>query len=212
MEIPNYDRNNDVKTNFKRLYPCMPKQTFRMLLVGPSGCGKTNLLIHLLKKPLIYFDRIYLYAKNLEQIKYQDLIKDFIPISKQVGYEVIQYSNDKITPIKELDNESQKVIIFDDYVCEKNQNSIVDYLIQGRHKNCSVIYLSQSFYKTPKDIRLNCSHFCIYDVPSKNEIGLITRELGVTKEQYGRATNKQYSFLYVDKPSKQVKRNFYGNI
>ena len=212
MEIPNYDRNNDVKTNFKRLYPCMPKQTFRMLLVGPSGCGKTNLLIHLLKKPLIYFDRIYLYAKNLEQIKYQDLIKDFIPISKKVGYEVIQYSNDKITPIKELDNESQKVIIFDDYVCEKNQNSIVDYLIQGRHKNCSVIYLSQSFYKTPKDIRLNCSHFCIYDVPSKNEIGLITRELGVTKEQYGRATNKQYSFLYVDKPSKQVKRNFYGNI
>ena len=98
MEIPNYDRNNDVKTNFKRLYPCMPKQTFRMLLVGPSGCGKTNLLIHLLKKPLIYFDCIYLYAKNLEQIKYQDLIKDFTPISKQVGYEVIQYSNDKIIP------------------------------------------------------------------------------------------------------------------
>ena len=36
------------------------------------------------------------------------------------------------------------------------------------------------FYKTPKDIRLHCSHFCIYDVPSKNEVGLITRELGVT--------------------------------
>ena len=212
MEIPNYDRNNDVKTNFKQLYPYMPKQAFRMLLVGPSGCGKTNLLIHLLKKPLIYFDCIYLYAKNLEQVKYQDLIKDFTPISKQVGYDVIQYSNDKIIPVKELDNESQKVIIFDDYVCEKNQNSIVDYLIQGRHKNCSIIYLSQSFYKTPKDIRLNCSHFCIYDVPSKNEIGLITRELGVTKEQYERATNKPYSFLYVDKRSKKVKRNFYGNI
>ena len=212
MEIPNYDRNNDVKTNFKRLYPCMPKQTFRMLLVGPSGCGKTNLLIHLLSKPLIFYDCIYLYAKNIEQDKYQDLIKEFILISKEVGCDVIQYSNDKITPVKELDNKSQKVIIFDDYVCEKNQNSIVDYLIQGRHKNCSIIYLSQSFYKTPKDIRLNCSHFCIYDVPSKNEIGLITRELGVTKEQYKKATNKQYSFLYVDKPSKQVKRNFYGNI
>ena len=212
MEIPNYDRSNDVKTNFKRLYRYMPKQVFRMLLVGPSGCGKTNLLIHLLKKPLIYFDCIYLYAKNLEQGKYQDLIKDFTPISKQVGYDVIQYSNDKIIPVKELDNESQKVIIFDDYVCEKNQNSIVDYLIQGRHKNCSIIYLSQSFYKTPKDIRLNCNHFCIYDVPSKNEIGLITRELGVTKEQYEKATNKPFSFLYIDQPSKKVRRNFYGNI
>ena len=105
---------------------------------------------------------MYLYAKNLEQIKYQDLIKDFIPISKQVGYDVIQYSNYKIIPVKELDGESQKVVILrNDYVCEKNQNSIVDYLIQGRHKNCSIIYLSQSFYKTPKDIRLNCSHFCI---------------------------------------------------
>ena len=210
MEIPNYDRNNDVKTNFKRLYPYMPKQTFRMLFVGPSGCGKTNLLIHLLSEPLIFYDCIYLYAKKLEQVKYQDLIKDFIPISEEVRYEVIEYSNDKI--IKELDNGSQKVIIFDDYVCEKNQNSIVDYLIQGRQKNCSIIYLSQSFYKTPKDIRLNCSHFCIYDVPSKNEIGLITRELGVTKEQYEKATNKPFSFLYLDKPSKKVKRNFYGNI
>ena len=154
---------------------------------------------------------MYLYAKNLEQVKYQDLLKDFIPISKQFGYDVIQYSNDKIIPVKELDSESQKVVIFDDSVCEKNF-SIVDYLIQGRHKNCSIIYLSQSFYKTPKDIRLNCSHFRIYDVPSKEEVGLITRELGVTKEQYEKATNKPYAFLYVDKPLKNVKRNFYGNI
>ena len=114
MEIPNYDRNNDINTNFKQLYSYMPKQAFRMLLVGPSGCGKTNLLIHLLKKPLIYFDCICLYAKNLEQVKYQDLIKDFIPISKQVGYDVIQYGNDKIIPVKELDSESQKVVIFND--------------------------------------------------------------------------------------------------
>ena len=46
------------------------------------------------------------------------------------------------------------IIIFDDYVCEKNQRQIVDYFIEGRHKNCSVIYRSQSFYKTPRDIRL----------------------------------------------------------
>ena len=32
---------------------------------------------------------------------------------------------------------------------KKNQRETVDYFIQGRHKNCSVIYLSQSFYKTP---------------------------------------------------------------
>ena len=38
-----------------------------------------------------------------------------------------------------------------------------------RHKNCCVIYLSQSYYKTPKDIRLNCSHYIIFESPTKRE-------------------------------------------
>lgn len=42
-------------------------------------------------------------------------------------------------------DDNQKVVIFDDYVCEKNQRQLIDYFIQGRHKNCSVIYLSKSF-------------------------------------------------------------------
>ena len=45
--------------------------------------------------------------------------------------------------------DNQKVVVFDDYVCDKNQRQIIDYFIQGRHKNCSVIYLSKSCYKTP---------------------------------------------------------------
>ena len=155
----------------------MPANIFRMLLCSPSGMGKTNLLCHMLKK-LLYFDKIYLYAKNLEQQKYQNLMKQFDLISKKVGYNIIECSNDVIIPVNELDNESQKIIIFDDFVCEKNQKPLINYFIQGRHKNCSVIYLSQSFYKTPKDIRLNSSHFCIYDFPSNNERSLICRELG----------------------------------
>ena len=83
----------------------------------------------------------------------------------------MEVSNDEILPITHLPYEdNQKIIIFDDYVCEKNQREIVDYFIQGRHKNCSVIYLSQSFYKTPRDIRFNCSHYCIYEFPSAREI------------------------------------------
>ena len=117
-----------------------------------------------------------------------------------------------IIPVGDLDSDSQKVVIFDDFVCDKNQRPLIDYFIRGRHKNCSVIYLSQSFYKTPKDIRLNCSHFCIYEFPSSNEKSLITRELNVSKQQYERATQGPYSFLYIDKPMKQIKRNFYGRI
>ena len=113
-------------------------------------------------------------------------------------------SNDKIIPINNLDYEdNQKIIIFDDYVCEKNQREIVDYFIQGRHKNCSVIYLSQSFYKTLRDIRLNCSHYCIYEFPSSRERNTISSEHGVDKEKFKKATKKPFSFLYVDKPRKK---------
>ena len=212
MEIPNYDIKDDFVTNYKQLYTFMPDKNFRMLVAGPSNVGKTNTILHILMKPLAYYDKLYLYAKNLEQGKYHYLTKTFDEISKRVGYNVLECSNDNIIPVSEMDSDSQKVVIFDDFVCEKNQAPLIDYFIRGRHKNCSVIYLSQSFYKTPKDIRLNCSHFCIYYFPSENERSLITRELSCTMDQYDKATNKQYSFLYVDKPSKKVKRNFYGNI
>ena len=166
MEIPNYDTNTKNK-KFKQLLPFMPNDTFRMLICGNSGSGKTNLLYHMLIEPLLHYDEIHLYAKNLEQEKYQNLMNKMNEISREVDYEIITVSNDKIIPITHLPYEdNQKIIIFDDYVCEKNQSEIVDYFIQGRHKNCSVIYLSQSFYKTPKDIRLNCSHFCIFEFPS----------------------------------------------
>ena len=73
MEITNY--HGDTKNKkFRQLYPFMPKDTFRMLICGNSGSGKTNLLYHMLIEPLHYYDEIYLYAKNLEQEKYQNLI------------------------------------------------------------------------------------------------------------------------------------------
>ena len=93
-------------------------------------------------------------------------------------------SNDKTTPVKEMGyNNGQILVINDDYVCDKNQKDIVDYFIQGRHYNCSVIYLTQSYDKTPKDVRINCSHFRIYDFPSSGERGRMSREIGVDKEK-----------------------------
>ena len=213
MEIPNYDSNIDKTNSYKQLYQFMPGDIFRLLIVGNSSSGKTNLLYHILMKPLVFYDQIHLYAKNLEQDKYQNMIKIFDEISQSVGYNVLVCSNDDIVPVENLmDNTAQKIVIFDDFVCDKNQKPLIDYFIRGRHKNCSIIYLSQSFYGTPKDIRLNCSHFCVYEFPSSNERNLISRELGVDKDQYINATNKPYSFLYVDKPKKLIRRNFYGKI
>jgi len=125
----------------------------------------------------------------------------------------LEVSNDEIQPVSEMNGNNQKLVIFDDFVCEKNQAPLIDYFIRGRHKNCSVIYLSQSYYKTAKDIRLNCSHFCIYEFPSANEKSLICRENNVDKKLSEKTANdpykkNSYSFLYIDKPRKFTAKNF----
>ena len=78
----------------------MPSNTFRMLICGPSGCGKTNALMHVLYI-LLYYDKIYLYSKNLEQPKYPGLVNTFAPISRECGYDVVEASNDEILPLED---------------------------------------------------------------------------------------------------------------
>ena len=104
MKIPNYDLASGAN-NYKQLQNYMPSDTFRMLMCGPSGCGKTNTLMHMLYN-LLYFDKIYLFSKKLQQPKYRQLLGTFRPISKGVGYDVIKESNDEIVPVEDLDDES----------------------------------------------------------------------------------------------------------
>ena len=132
MKIPNYDSISESDSNFRRLLPYMPSNTFRMLMCGPSGCGKTNTLMHILYN-LLYFDKIFLFSKYLEQPKYRKLLETFRTISEEVGYDVIEASNDEIVPLEELDDDNQKIVIFDDFVCERNQKPLVQYFIGGRH-------------------------------------------------------------------------------
>ena len=66
---------------FKQLYKYMPKSYFSILICGNSGSGKTNLLYHVLMKPLVYYNQIHLYGKNLEQQKYGRMIETMNDIS-----------------------------------------------------------------------------------------------------------------------------------
>ena len=150
MKIPNYDPNFLTTTDYKQGHPCMPTDVFRMLICGPSNSGKTNILLHMLYK-LLEYDKVYLFSKNLHQNKYRALLQDFATkIDPKLGYEVIEAPGDEIIPLEELPVDNQKIVVFDDLVCESNQNAIINYFINGRHKNCSVIYLTQTFYKVPR--------------------------------------------------------------
>ena len=115
------------------------------------GAAYVNKTINLLSYTCI--------KKKLEQEKYTHLSKNLERITKLNKIpidEILHRSNEEIKPISEMEEDrNQKVVIFDDYVCEMNQGDIINYFIQGRHKNYFVIYISQSYYKTPKDIRLH---------------------------------------------------------
>jgi len=206
MKIPNYDPGVS-KSNYVQGHPCMPEDVFRMLICGPSNSGKTNTLLHMIYE-LLEFDKIYLFSKNLHQNKYQDLLQKFDEeINPKVGYEIIEAYGDEIIPLEELPEYNQKIVVFDDLVCDSNQNKIINYFINGRHRNCCVIYLTQTFYKVPKNIRDNCSHFCIFRfLPKENK--LIADEIGVDHDTLDRATKKNYSFFYYDKPRKLMEKNF----
>ena len=130
MEIPNYNKKQTTN-NFKQLYDYMPDRCLRMLICGKSGCGKTNKVLHMLIKPLIYYDMIYLYSKHLEQVKYthlSEILERITEVNKIPIDEIFHSSNEEIIPISEMEDRNQKVVIFNDYVCEKKQNDIKNIL------------------------------------------------------------------------------------
>ena len=111
MLIPKYDNLiNKKKNNFKQLHNYVPSKNFRMLICGPSGSGKTNALVHMLLKPLIYYDKVYLYAKNIDQAKYQLLSNELNKVAKKNKFsidKIYEYSNNEIKDVDQLANKLQ---------------------------------------------------------------------------------------------------------
>ena len=73
------------------------------------------------------------------------------------------------------DKENKILIVFDDMIADmiqnKKLNSIVTELfIRGRKLNISLVFITQSYFKVPKDVRLNTTHFFIAKSPSKGEL------------------------------------------
>ena len=207
VKIPNYDTHSNEKP--KRRYNDYLDEDYRMLVAGASGSGKTNTVMHMLREPLTYYDKVYLYTRNPHQDKIQDLEKLMDRISQKVGYSVLEIkdSND-IMDTNEYPEGNRKIVIFDDLVNapEKVQSKIANHFTDGRHHQISPIYLSQSYYDTPQKLRLNCSHMILYTPPTKNHCNLIAKENMIDPGLFERLC--PYEFLFVDKEKKKVAKNF----
>ena len=72
INIDNYVNENKIEHNEK--WPYIPDHPYRIIIIGGSGSGKTNALINLINEQND-IDKIYLYARDLSEPKYEYLIK-----------------------------------------------------------------------------------------------------------------------------------------
>ena len=93
----------------------------------------------------------------------------------------MEYSNDMQDVYKNIEHynpgkERRVLIVFDDMIADminnKKLNPIVTELfIRGKEKlNISIVFITQSYFKVPKDVRLNSTHFFIIKIPNKREL------------------------------------------
>ena len=149
---------NENKIEHNKNWSYTSDHPYRVLIIGGSGSGKTNVLLNLTEnQPDI--DKIYLYAKDPYEVKFQYLINkregvgiDHVNDTKTF----IEYSNERQDVYKNIDEdnpdkENKILIVFDDMIADmihnKKLNSIVTELSsRGRKLNISLVFITQSYF------------------------------------------------------------------
>ena len=124
-----------------------------------------------------------MYTKDLYESKYQFLINK----RENIGLKhfndpkaFIEYSNDMQDIYKNInhynpDKENKILIVFDDMIADMINNKklnliVTELFIRDRNLSISLVFVAQSYFKVPKDVRLNTSHFFIMKIPIKREL------------------------------------------
>ena len=189
---------------------------FRMLIIGPSGSGKTNTLLHLIND-LNPIDKIYLYAKDLYEPKYEYLINK----REQVGiknlndpHAFIEYSDDMNDVLDDINNYSKNrdkkvLIVSDDMIADVEYNKnfkriIKDLFYRARKINLSIVFITQSYFRALKDARLNSTHYILMKIGNKKALESIVEEKSGNLDykdffkKFNYCTKEPYSFMTID--------------
>ena len=162
---------NENKTKHNKNWPYIPDHPYTILIKGGSGSEKTNVLLNLIVNRLD-IDKIYFYAKDLYESKYQYLINKREGAGKNHFKDLkafIEYSDDMCNIYRNInhynpDKEKKILIVFDDMTADMIQNEklnsiVTELFISGRKLNISLAFITQSYFKVPKYVRLNTTHF-----------------------------------------------------
>ena len=162
-------------------------------------------------------DKTYLYAKDLSKSKYEHLIKN----RENAGIEhlndskaFIECSNTMEDIYENINNYSLNrrkkiLIVFDDMIADimrnkKFQSLIKELFIRCRKLNISLVFITQSYFSVPKDVRLNSTHYLTMKINSRRELQNIATNHSADIDYqdfmkiYRKCTRKPYNFLTID--------------
>ena len=185
------------------------KTPFRALISGNSGSGKPSTVLSLIFNMSDTFEEIIICCKCKSEPLYQFLEDKY---SKDKSVKIMEFDKDGLPDIDKMDKEQQRLLIYDDLINEKDQKGICESFIRARKRNCSLCYLSQSYYAVPKMIRNNLMYIIIKQLSSLKNLTMIMREysLGVGKKEmrdiYEDATSDKMGFVLLDLEGPKDKR------
>ena len=136
-------------------------ENFKIFVGGPSRCGKTFFVVDFIQN-LKSISKIpptnIIYVYKVWQPKY-DEIRKLITV-------FIQEQEDLLEKIKEHLSDQPSLIVFDDLINSKSLKNIAQlFVVDGRHLNMSLIFLSQRLFVNDEYFRQisgNCDYFCVF--------------------------------------------------
>jgi hypothetical protein len=215
--------NNPNECHLVPVHPC------KILITGRSGntnkkAGKTNLVLNIIEK-CNNFERYYLFCKMLGNDPLYDelLIPKLQQLEDKFNTSILIIKSNSLDDVPNVNSELidpkyQNLIIFDDMIDEdkKSLRKVEQYFVMMRKKNCSMIFITQNYFETPKTIRKNCDYFLFTSLSGENDLSEIYQDQAkndITKEQFIQMYKNavQDGHLMIDKNMSDVKLKFRKN-